>query len=84
MSIAVDRDQAFLDAVTRIAANVAAPNADDVDRQARFPSESSAVRKLAIDSKVDRRKKRSGNSTSNASSSASITLTLACEVRPAA
>ena len=40
MSIAVDRDQAFLDAVSRIAAEVAAPNADDVDRQARFPAES--------------------------------------------
>ena len=40
MSIAVDRDQAFLDAVSRIAADVAAPNADDVDRQARFPRES--------------------------------------------
>ena len=40
MSIAVDRDQAFLDAVSRIAAEVAAPNADDVDRLARFPSES--------------------------------------------
>jgi acyl-CoA dehydrogenase len=40
MSIAVDRDQAFVDAVKRIAAEVAAPNADDVDREARFPSES--------------------------------------------
>ena len=40
MSIAVDRDQAFLDAVSRIAAEVAAPNADDVDREARFPRES--------------------------------------------
>ncbi len=39
MSISVDRDQAFLDAVCRIADEVAAPNADDVDRQARFPIE---------------------------------------------
>jgi acyl-CoA dehydrogenase len=34
-----EADQAFLDAVCRIADEVAAPNADDVDRQARFPSE---------------------------------------------
>ena len=40
MSIAVDRDQAFLDAVSRIADEVAAPNADEVDRDARFPRES--------------------------------------------
>jgi acyl-CoA dehydrogenase len=40
MTIAVDRDEAFLSAVNRIAAEVAAPNADDVDRQARFPRES--------------------------------------------
>jgi acyl-CoA dehydrogenase len=39
MTIAVDRDQAFLAAVRRIADEVAAPNADDVDRQARFPIE---------------------------------------------
>ena len=39
MSISVDRDQAFLDAVRRIADEVAAPNADDVDREARFPVE---------------------------------------------
>jgi acyl-CoA dehydrogenase len=39
MSIAIDRDQAFLSAIRRIADDVAAPNADDVDRQARFPSE---------------------------------------------
>jgi acyl-CoA dehydrogenase len=37
--IAADRDQAFLDAVCRIADEHAAPHADDVDRQARFPSE---------------------------------------------
>jgi acyl-CoA dehydrogenase len=39
VSVAVDRDQAFLDAVRRIATDVAAPNADDVDRNARFPKE---------------------------------------------
>ena len=39
MSIAVDRDQAFLAAIRRIADEVAAPNADDVDRAARFPVE---------------------------------------------
>jgi acyl-CoA dehydrogenase len=39
MSTAVASDQEFLDAVTRIADEVAAPNADDVDRQARFPVE---------------------------------------------
>jgi acyl-CoA dehydrogenase len=39
MSISVDRDQAFLDAVRHIAEELAAPNADSVDRDARFPSE---------------------------------------------
>ena len=39
MSVAIDRDQAFLAAIRRIADEVAAPNADDVDRQARFPME---------------------------------------------
>ena len=39
MRVLVDRDQAFLDAVRRIADEVAAPNADDVDREARFPIE---------------------------------------------
>ena len=39
MSVAVSRDQEFLDAMARIATDVAAPNADDVDRQARFPIE---------------------------------------------
>ncbi len=39
MSIAIDRDQAFLAAIRRIADEVAAPNADDVDRSARFPAE---------------------------------------------
>ncbi len=37
MSVAVDRDQAFLATIRRIADEVAAPNADDVDRNARFP-----------------------------------------------
>jgi acyl-CoA dehydrogenase len=39
VSVAVDRDQAFLAAVRAIAEDVAAPNADDVDRLARFPVE---------------------------------------------
>jgi acyl-CoA dehydrogenase len=39
VSISVDRDQAFLTAVRRIAAEFAGPNADDVDRNARFPVE---------------------------------------------
>jgi acyl-CoA dehydrogenase len=39
MSVAVDRDQAFLTAVRRIADEVAAVHADDVDRAARFPVE---------------------------------------------
>lgn len=39
MSIAVDPDQAFLAAISRIADEVAAAHADDVDRQARFPAE---------------------------------------------
>jgi acyl-CoA dehydrogenase len=39
MSTAVVSDQEFLDAVERIAVEIAAPNADDVDRQARFPVE---------------------------------------------
>jgi acyl-CoA dehydrogenase len=40
VTLAVDRDQAFLAAVRRIADDVAGPNADDVDRNARFPRES--------------------------------------------
>ena len=43
MSIAVDRDQAFLDAVIRIADEYAAPNAAAVDRDARFPAETIAA-----------------------------------------
>lgn len=39
MSIAVDRDQAFLAAVATIAEDVAGPAALDVDREARFPIE---------------------------------------------
>jgi len=39
MSIAIDRDQAFLDSIRRTAKEIAAPNADDVDRNARFPHE---------------------------------------------
>jgi acyl-CoA dehydrogenase len=38
MAIAVDRDQAFLDSIRRIADEVAAPDADAVDREARFPT----------------------------------------------
>ncbi len=46
MSVAVDRDRVFLDAVRTIAEEVAAPNADDVDRAARFPAETvDALRK---------------------------------------
>ncbi len=43
MSIAVDRDQAFLDAVVAIADEHAAPNAAAVDREARFPAETIAA-----------------------------------------
>ncbi|HTW43633.1 MAG TPA: acyl-CoA dehydrogenase family protein [Solirubrobacteraceae bacterium] len=39
MSVALDRSQAFLDSVCQIADEVAAPHADEVDREARFPSE---------------------------------------------
>jgi acyl-CoA dehydrogenase len=39
VSVAVDRDATFLAAVRRIADDVAAPNAEDVDRRARFPVE---------------------------------------------
>jgi acyl-CoA dehydrogenase len=45
MSIVVDRDLEFINAVRRIAIDVAAVNADEVDRQARFPDEAiSALR----------------------------------------
>ena len=39
MSVAIDREQALLDTVRVIARDVAAVNADDVDRSARFPVE---------------------------------------------
>jgi acyl-CoA dehydrogenase len=39
MSVAIDTESALLAAVRRIAIEIAAPNADDVDRNARFPSE---------------------------------------------
>ncbi|HEU4976342.1 MAG TPA: acyl-CoA dehydrogenase family protein [Baekduia sp.] len=40
MSVLADRDQAFVAGIRQIADEVAAPNADDVDRNARFPQES--------------------------------------------
>lgn len=43
MSIAVDRDQAFLTTVQRIAEDIAGPHADEVDREARFPAETLAA-----------------------------------------
>ncbi len=39
MSVSVDRERGFLDAIGRIADEHAAPNADAVDREARFPAE---------------------------------------------
>jgi acyl-CoA dehydrogenase len=39
LTLSVDADAALLAAVERIADDVAAPNADDVDRNARFPAE---------------------------------------------
>jgi acyl-CoA dehydrogenase len=39
MSVSVDRDQAFLETVRRVADEVAGPNAGSVDRDARFPVE---------------------------------------------
>jgi acyl-CoA dehydrogenase len=39
MSVAIDRDQALLETVRVVARDVAAANADDVDRSARFPVE---------------------------------------------
>ncbi len=39
MSVAVDRDQAFLAEIRRIAEDVAAIHAEEVDRDARFPHE---------------------------------------------
>jgi acyl-CoA dehydrogenase len=43
VSIAVDRDQAFLEAIVAIADEHAAPNAAAVDREARFPVETIAA-----------------------------------------
>ncbi len=43
MSIAVDRDQAFLTTVQRIAEDIAGAHADEVDREARFPAETLAA-----------------------------------------
>jgi acyl-CoA dehydrogenase len=43
MSVSVDTEQAFLEAIRRVADDVAAPNADSVDREARFPSEALAA-----------------------------------------
>jgi acyl-CoA dehydrogenase len=43
MSIAVDRDEAFLETVSAVAEEVAAPNAGEVDRDARFPAETIAA-----------------------------------------
>jgi acyl-CoA dehydrogenase len=43
MSISVDRDHAFLEAIAHIGEEVAAPNADSVDREARFPAETIAA-----------------------------------------
>jgi acyl-CoA dehydrogenase len=43
MSIAVDRDASFLQAIRHIADEVAAPNADEVDHQAGFPAETLAA-----------------------------------------
>jgi acyl-CoA dehydrogenase len=43
VSVTVDRDQAFLEGVRAVAEEVAAPSADEVDREARFPSETLAA-----------------------------------------
>jgi acyl-CoA dehydrogenase len=43
MSIAVDRDQVFLDAIRVIAEEVTGPHAGAVDRDARFPAETIAA-----------------------------------------
>jgi acyl-CoA dehydrogenase len=40
MSVIIDRDAAFVAAVRKIADEVAAAHADEVDRDARFPRES--------------------------------------------
>ena len=43
MSVTVDRDQAFVQSACEIADAVAAPHADEVDREARFPAETIAA-----------------------------------------
>jgi len=43
MSVSVDRDQTFLNAIGSVADEFAAPNADSVDRDARFPVETVAA-----------------------------------------
>jgi acyl-CoA dehydrogenase len=43
MSVAVDSDQSFLEAIRTVGEEVAGPNADDVDREARFPAETVEV-----------------------------------------
>jgi acyl-CoA dehydrogenase len=43
VSVAVDRDSTFLAGIRTIAEDVAAQHADDVDRQARFPTETLAA-----------------------------------------
>jgi acyl-CoA dehydrogenase len=45
VTVAVDRDQEFLEHVTSIAAKVAAIHADEVDRDSRFPAETIAALK---------------------------------------
>jgi acyl-CoA dehydrogenase len=47
MSVAVERDQGFTEAIRQIADEIAAPNADDVDRNARFPNETIAALRAA-------------------------------------
>jgi acyl-CoA dehydrogenase len=39
VSVSVDRDQAFLSSIRRVADEIAGPHADAVDREARFPIE---------------------------------------------
>jgi acyl-CoA dehydrogenase len=49
VSVAEDVDSVLLDQVVRIATEVAAPNADDVDKEARFPIETlSALREARL------------------------------------
>jgi acyl-CoA dehydrogenase len=49
MTATAERDTLLLEAVREIAREIAAPNADDVDRQARFPSEAiDALRERSV------------------------------------